>query len=693
MNWRIVRLVSAKELRETLRDRRTLLIMIVVPVFLYPVLLVMMQQLTLFGQRTLQEQPPLVQVAGGAADAAAFLREDTLLRVMWGELPSEEAVREGRIDAVLLLPTEWREESTNEIRIVYDASRERSRYARERLQERLSLWGDSLLAQRLEARGLPASLATPLAVADSSVASPRRVGGSLLGQFLPLLLIMMTLLGAFYPAIDMAAGEKERGTLETLLTSPVPAREIVAGKFIAVTLIALAAAALNLGSMLLTFQSGIFQFTRGAGIEFSLPPQTALFVLVLLVPLAVLFAALFLGIAVRSQSFKEAQHALTPVQLASILPASLPLIPGIPLSYGLALVPVGGVAVLCRELMTGEAPLGPALVALGSTVFYALLALRFAARSFGHEEVLFGSESGSAVSESLLTRVRGWRTAAAAAPRPAASLAFIGVVALLYFYLGVPLQLALGERGLLLAQWLLLALPALAFAALGPYDLRRTLALRAPPPRALLAALLILAGGLPLGWMIAWLQTWVLPLPEELVRALQQMVVADSGTRLVWVLFLVALTPAICEELVFRGVLLQGFARELSQWRAVIGSAVIFGAFHLSTETVIRFLPTMWIGLLLGYVAWHTRSIYASMLMHFANNATAVLLISIPVLRAQFSDPQAPPPWLPIALAPLLLWAGLRLLPKRPAEAAAPEPTGAARGLAEPQEVHSTTLS
>src|SRR5690606_30712503 len=153
------------------------------------------------------------------------------------------------------------------------------------------------------------------------------------------ILILMSLLGAFYPAIDLAAGEKERGTLETLLTTPVPAREIVAGKFLTVALVGLAAAALNLASMLLTFQYAAFQFASVVEISFRLPLSTVLLVLLFLVPLAVFFAALFLGMALRAQSFKEAQNALTPVQLAAILPTILPTIPGIPFSYGLALVP------------------------------------------------------------------------------------------------------------------------------------------------------------------------------------------------------------------------------------------------------------------------------------------------------------------------------------------------------------------
>ncbi|HEX2093490.1 MAG TPA: ABC transporter permease subunit/CPBP intramembrane protease [Longimicrobiaceae bacterium] len=668
MNARVAVRVLAKELRETLRDRRTLMMMVVIPVFLYPVLFVLMEQLALLGQRRLEEEPARVAVVGGAPEAAAFLDADSVLRVVAVRASPERAVADEAVDAVVVFAPPAGEGETGHARIVFDDTRDRSRYARDVLDRRLEGWGDTLLARRLAERGLPAGFAEPLAVAGTSVATAEQKGGYALGRFLPLILILMTVLGAFYPAIDLAAGEKERGTLETLLTAPVPARDIVAGKFAAVAVIAFAAAVLNLGSMLLTFQSGVFRFGEAASLSFSLPLSAVGVVLAVLVPLAVLFAALFLGIAVRSQSFKEAQSALTPVYILSFLPALLATMPGIAFTPGLALVPVAGVAFLFRGLLSGDAPLAASVVALASTVVYAGLALGFAARSFGREEVLFGSGSGAAPAGSFLERVRGWRTAGRGVPLPAESLAFVAAVGLAYFYLGGALQARLLERGLLASEWLLLALPAVAFAALGPYDVRRTLALRPVGPRALGAALLVVAGGIPLGWAIAWLQALFIPVPRELFGVLEKLLTAGDLRRLIWLLFLVALTPAVCEELVFRGVLLQGLSREMRMWRAVGTTALIFGAFHLSFETAIRFLPTAWVGLLVGYVVWHTRSLFAGMLMHFVNNALAVVVVSTPALRSRLVTPEGEPSWLLVAVAPLLLFAGLRLLPRRTAE-------------------------
>jgi sodium transport system permease protein len=672
-----VRRVFAKELRETLRDRRTLLVMLVVPVFLYPALLVIVEQLAIFGQRQLEEAPVSVHAQGASDDVLRLLRSDSAMAVSTVDTIVAESVASGAVDLALDfdLPT-TAAGGTQRVRVVFDPSRDRSARARGLARNRLDEWGDTLLARRLAERGLPASFAEPVVVADTSVATAERLGGYALGRFLPMLLILMTLLGAFYPAIDMSAGEKERGTLEPLLTTPVPAGDIVAGKFLTVTLIALSAATLNLLSMLLTFQFAAFQLASAAEIQFSLPPSTILMVLLFLVPLAVLFAAIFLGVALRAQSFKEAQNSLTPVQLASMIPMMLPLIPGIPLSYAAAIVPIGGVALLFRELMGGDPALGPSLLALGATVVYAGLALRFAAASFGREEVLFGTGAASATPISPRARLAAWRTTGRRVPLPVESLLFIAGIALLYFYGGVTLQVGYGERGLLLSQVALLAVPTVLLVWAGPYSAREALAARRPTPRALASALLVIVGGIPVGWLLAWVQGLVLEVPVEFLQALEELMRVETSRELLWMLLLVAITPAICEELVFRGFLLQGLLSRMTPLRAIALSAAIFGAFHLSTATVVRFLPSAWLGVLLAIVVWRTGSLFTGMLMHFVNNGLIVLLVAFPEAASKVIDPELGPRWYLVVTGSLFLAVGLKLLPSRPPPDWPPEEHG-----------------
>jgi sodium transport system permease protein len=654
-----MQVVIRKELRETLRDWRTMLMMVVIPILLYPAMLVIGQQLALFGMRRIEAAPARVAVSGDVPRELVSFLSRRRLQAVTAVHGDASSIRAGDADAIVRVAPALPAEQMLRVEIIFDETRERSVHAQRLVRAALGEWSDSLLVQRLEARGLPADFATPLLVTESSIAGPAERGGYFLGRFLPLLLIMITLMGAFYPAIDLAAGEKERGTLETLLTAPVAASGIVAGKFVTVAMLGVVAAILNLGSMLLTFQVGLFDLPEQFAV--SLGARSLVVVLLTLVPLAVLFGALFLGIAVRSHSFKEAQNSLTPIYMAVLLPAVLPLVPGIELSLPLAIVPVAGVALLFRELLSGTAEPVPAVLVLASTAVYAGLALRFAARSFGREDVLFGapeSEHGAAPGRGgwrgLLGRLR------AGAPRPslAQALVFVAAVGGLFFYLGVTLQLRMGERGFLLSQWLLLLVPALLFVHVGRFDARRTLSLRAPAPRQLGGAILLIAGGLPLAWTLAWAQSYFIQLPEELVRALTEFARAREGRSVVWVLMLLAVTPAICEEFVFRGVLLGGSRGELGWGKAVLLNAAVFGAFHLSFESAIRFLPTAWLGLLLAYAVWRTGSIWTSVLMHFLSNGTVVVLVSLPATAAWLAAADRPPVPL-IAAGVVVLGAGL----------------------------------
>jgi sodium transport system permease protein len=661
MHFATIRIILVKELREILRDRRTLLLMIAVPVFLYPALFVLMEQVMLFGQGSLERNPARVAVVQAMAEQPIPLAESEEMRLFPIQGGDAEMVLSGRFDALVLIdsmgPADGR---TLDARILYDASRDRSIHARSVVLNEFQALNEVTLTERLERFGLPADFAHPVAVRDSSVATPQGLGGAALGRILPMILVIMTVLGAFHPAIDIAAGERERRTLEPLLTTSSPSGSIVFGKYLAVAAIAFTAAALNLTSMLLTLNAGIFQFAAELDLQFDLPLGAIAVILLLLVLLALLFSALFLGVAVQAQSFREAQTALTPIYIISFLPAVVTMAPGIDFSIGIALVPIAGVAMLFRTLMSGD-PVGLAgFVAVGATIAYAAFALSFAARAFAREDVLLGDDEDAEVREG--GRRPWWNRDGLPVPTPRAAILFVALIGLLYFYIGLGLA-RFGEQGLFASQWLLLALPAAVFIGIGRFRWREAIAFRPAPPMAFVAGLLIILGGLPLSWLIAWLQTFFLPLPEEFLATMQGMLTADDAGRVAWLLLLVAFTPAICEELVFRGVLLQSFLRRVPTHVAILGSSFIFGVFHLSFETAIRLLPSMFLGALLAIVVARTGSILPSILMHFANNATAVLLISMPDLQRYVAGPGGGPNWVLVAGGAVVLAVGIRLLP------------------------------
>jgi len=654
--------VFRKELLETLRDKRTLFVMVAVPVFLYPVLLIGTEQLFLFGARNLDAEPSPVAVIGDAPAALLDLVEASealTLTAVAGDAVA--AMRADQVMAVAVVGPDVDADDTRDVTLLFDAASDRSQRAHTQLRRVVEAWRDTILDRRLRDRGLPATFSSPVAVADSSIARPADMGGYTLGRVLPLLLVMMTVLGAFYPAIDLAAGEKERGTLETLMTAPVPPGAIVVGKFVTVALIGVTAAGLNLASMLLTFQTGALQVTEAIGLEVSVPLISVAVIFLTLVPLAVLFGAIFLAIAVRSGSFKEAQNALTPVYMLALFPAMLPVFPGIDFGPVLALTPVAGVSFLFRDLMSGNAGWLLGALVLVSTTFYAGAGLIFAARAFGNERVLFGGDDTSEVTADPWARKLWSRARPGRVPTPSAALGFVALIAVLFFFGGIRMQIAWGESGLLAAEWLLLLVPAVLFVALGRFDPGLTLSLRAPKAPHLLGATLLIAGALPVVWLVGWLQSFVLPIPWDLLEGLEELMTAQSVDRFLWLVLILALTPALCEEIVFRGVLLGG-TRTLEPWRMIALNGLVFGAFHLSFQTVIRFLPTAMLGALIAWAVWRTGSLWVGTLMHFLNNATIVVLTSLPVVRETFSDPEAPPPLWLVPIGALALGVGLLVI-------------------------------
>jgi len=264
------------------------------------------------------------------------------------------------------------------------------------------------------------------------------------------------------------------------------------------------------------------------------------------------------------------------------------------------------------------------------------------------------------------TRPPGGTDGRGKVPSAGAVLGLILGVAVLYLLGGVPLQILLGEPGLVLAQLLFLAGPPVAFVVWRGYDLGRTFALRWPVRRHLMGGVVLLAAGTLIAWFLAWLQSLVIPVPEEFLEAMTEMLTADSPQRFVWLLFMVAVIPAVAEEVLFRGALLSGMRRGLPVVGAVVVTGLIFGIFHLAPQTGFRILPTAWLGMVLAWVVVCSGSLPLAMLLHFLNNAAILVMVAHPLTRELARGTEQAPPLLllPLALGMLLL--GLWMLGRPP---------------------------
>ena len=394
--WKATLLVALKELRTGSRDRQTVVYAVVLPLCLYPLVLWCLVQGSLFVQGRAERTEVELGIAAAAPDRLPAELIDALRTSPTAEGPAIEpvAVAEARTamdleaarawlaaeerapDAVLWIPAP---DSAEQARLLYDATDSRSMLASERTADRLAAFVVAQRAAELQVAGLAPNALVPFEVEVADVAAPADLLGSTLSLVLPMLLVMMCVMGAFFPAVDLTAGEKERHTAETTLLLPVPRQAVHQGKILAVCASAMLATGLNLVALALSVGHLLEMLGDGAGLELREFPFMSLLAIS---PLAVLFAffvsAVLTGVASLTNNFKEGQALLGPVQMAFLLPAMIGLVPGVHLTLTLACVPVVNVVLAFRSLLQGELlPAEYAVCAL-SLLFFGLLATRLA---------------------------------------------------------------------------------------------------------------------------------------------------------------------------------------------------------------------------------------------------------------------------------------------------------------------------
>jgi sodium transport system permease protein len=400
MKWRNIAVVYRKELTDSLRDRRTLLSMIVIPTLLMPLFTLGVGALSaaLFG-RALQEIPVVMALGGeDSPQIMAQLKARRDITIVPGSADYATLISNKKVRAAVEIPENFdaalaRGESAT-VRIYMYEGELRSSFGVERLQRFFREFRDRTVRARLEASHQPTTLIEPLKIEEHNVAPPERVAGALLGGLIPYFVILFCMTGAMYPAMDLTAGEKERGTMETILCSPVSRTHLVIGKFLMVLTASLAAAVLSMLSMGLTLVGGTRLLlsllpTNGRTMSLVIRPQSLLWVFLMIVPLAVLFSAALLAIALFARSYKEAQSYLSPLAIIVLLPAIISVLPGVELNAGLALIPVLNTSLASKEIVAGIFHWQLLALILISSSVYAAAALMVAVRLFQRESVLF----------------------------------------------------------------------------------------------------------------------------------------------------------------------------------------------------------------------------------------------------------------------------------------------------------------
>jgi sodium transport system permease protein len=404
MRLQNVWIVYRKELTEALRDRRTLITTFLVPLLLVPVMGTGFTAVMSAVIGNARKEKPKVMLVGGADSPAllAALQKYPKIDIVPVSADWRNKVVEKEIRAAIEIPDGFDknlvEGQGGTVKIDVYGGQIKSELAARDIEGYLKEYRDDIAAKRLGANHLPADLLKPFQVKRESIAPPEKEAGAILGGIIAYALILMCLNGAMTPAIDLTAGEKERGTMETILSSPVSRTHLVLGKFLLVLTASLMTAMLlmvSIGVSTTVLQkSHTLEQLSDAGEP---PPQLALkpiamvSVVIMAVPLAVLFSAGLITIALFAKSHKEAQSYIAPLMFLVVIPAVAAMLPGVDLTPKLAIVPLLNVSLLCKELVTGEYHWNYIALIFASTCVYAAGALYLAVKMFQRESVLFRS--------------------------------------------------------------------------------------------------------------------------------------------------------------------------------------------------------------------------------------------------------------------------------------------------------------
>ena len=626
MNIKRLTTLYKKEILDVVRDKKTILMMVVLPVILYPLLFLgIMQVMTMISQSQ-QEQTYYIAYQEVSDENRQSLNDwmngeqdelDYNIKEVKSQNPQKD-LEEETIDAYITTKVT---DSQITYEIHYLSAVTNSVTVSDMLEEEIDTYAKQLAEENAAAAGLDVQkVLYPVTTKFVDASSSESSIGSILGSIIPFLMITSILMGAMYPAIDATAGEKERGTLETLLTLPVGNMELIMSKFLSVATIAVISVLMNvisMGGIAVYMYATISALSESAsGFRFGSFVPAILISIVCMIAFALFMSAVVMCICAFAKSFKEANNYITPLTLVVMLTAYIGFIPNIELTAQTALVPVANICLLMKALLVFKYDFSLILIVLLSNVIYAFVAVWLLGKIYNSESILFGeSMSGIKLFERRKNIKKG------SIPTIQESLLIMIVALLLMVYIGGIVSLSEPLMGILVPQFFIGALPVLACIYIKG-NAREIFSLYLPEGKKIVGALIFFVGAECMVLLTSNCLTYLFPGMGQEVNETYLTIL--DGVSFVPALLLMALTPAVCEELLFRGYMFTAFKQRLSLPKAILVVAVLFGISHMS---LIKLLPTALLGVAFAYAMHKSGSIYISALMHFLNNAFSVFVL------------------------------------------------------------------
>ena len=619
----MIKAIFKKEMIDILRDKKTLFMGIILPIILYPVLMIVMTQILSSSMNSISNKD--INIAFSKEPSSSLIsiidnyddETDAKINIIESQSYIKE-LEDGILDAYL----EIDENNNIENYYIYiNSSKENSSTVSIKLEEILNTYKLSLTERELNNNGLDVNkVLEPIGFETRDVAKTEEIAGFFLGQVLPIILIIGVLLGAIYPAIDSMAGEKERGTLETLFTLPISNLELVMGKYMAVSFCAIVTAVLNILSILLTISYLFLSGSIVEGLDISKFNINELILPIIITLLCVcLFAMVISAVSMCvcsfAKSFKDAQNYITPVMFLVLIPSYVSMIPNMKLDSTTAIIPVVNISLLIKSVLSFNSNIGLIAMVFMSNFTFVILAVILLSKIFNSEEILFGGSKSFSFLEKRSNIKKGTM------PSQSDGIIMYAFGLVLLIYVGSLVQLKFGMAGLAMTQIMIISLPLL-FAYYIKSNFKKVFNLKLPTIKQIFGAISLWIGTYTIVMLITQLLLYLFPQSMEVVEGLNEALFIEDSLLLN--ILIVACMPAVCEEIFFRGFLLSAFRNNKKSYKsAIIITGILFGFMHMD---FIRMIPTGILGISFAYAVCKTNSIFIGMIMHFLNNGLAVLI-------------------------------------------------------------------
>jgi len=389
--------IIKKEMTDLVRDRRTMFFMIIFPALILPLIIGGGTKITTFVLKKEMDKTLTLAIVGEEYDfeLIRFLKTQEKLNLV---MDLQETVLQGNIlneslDAAIVIPNTVQQNlkgyKSIELKLYFRSGKGENLKER-RLNEILERYFLPIKELRYLELKLDKEVFEPYYITKIDVATEQEKFGKTIGTFLPYIFLLFCFSGAMYPALDLGAGEKERGTLETILTSPASQIEILSGKFIVVSIFGIMSVIFGLIGMLaaVKLNPGIPEEIISIAMNI-LGVKPMLLILTLLIPIALFFASFLLSISFYAKTFKEAQSIMGPLNMLIVFPIMIGLMPGITLSVSTAWIPILNVSLAMNDIIAGTLSWPLYAEVMLSLLFFTGFSMWMSVKFISREEVIF----------------------------------------------------------------------------------------------------------------------------------------------------------------------------------------------------------------------------------------------------------------------------------------------------------------